>query len=87
MNNAKKTCLVASVVLIVLTFSAFLHHHQADAQEHRAPASFTKLTPIDLSAFQSVWAITLDWDDSVGATQYEYCFDKTNIIDSFISTY
>ena len=62
---------------------------QADSREHRAPVLFTKLTPIDLSAYQSVWTITLDWNDSVGATEYEYCFDKTDddtCDDSWVST-
>lgn len=39
--------------------------------------AFHKLTPIDRSAFQSVWTITISWNASPGASGYEYCFDTT----------
>jgi hypothetical protein len=62
------------VVLLALIFSSL--PQQAGAQERQAPEAFSKSTPINLSAFLSVWTLTLDWDASVGATEYEYCFDK-----------
>jgi len=43
-----------------------------------AEGAFAKLTPINLSAFQSVWTITISWNASVGDAEYEYCFDKTD---------
>jgi hypothetical protein len=64
------------VALLALVFASLSQHVRA--QVLQAPAPFTKSTPIDLTAFLSVWTITLDWNASVGATGYEYCFDKTN---------
>jgi hypothetical protein len=69
---------VTCVALLVLAFSSLAQHQQAEAQELQAPGAFNKVTPINLSAFLSVWTITLTWDTSAGATEYEYCFDKTN---------
>jgi hypothetical protein len=66
---------VAYAVLLVLVFSILL---QVGAQGPQAPGVFNKLTPIDLTAYVSVWTLTLDWADSAGATEYEYCFDKTD---------
>jgi len=78
MINTKSHFAVTCVVLFMLVFSSLVQPQQALAQAFRAPGAFTKLTPITLSAFQSPWSITLDWDNSAGATEYEYCFDKTD---------
>lgn len=74
-----KTNLHISVTYMVLLASIFSFLLQrVDAQDLQAPGAFNKSTPINLSAFLSTWTITLDWDVSVGATEYKYCFDKTN---------
>ena len=70
--------LVTCFALLVLVFSSLPQHQQAKAQELQAPGAFSKLTPINLSAYQSVWTITLTWEASAGATEYEYCYDKTD---------
>ena len=67
---------ITCAALLALVFSSL--PQQVRAQELQAPRAFNKSTPINLSAFLSTWTITLDWDDSVGATEYEYCFDKTD---------
>ena len=76
MNKANLHFLVTCVMLLVLVFSAFPQPEQAGAQVLEAPGDFNKIIPIDLSAFQSVWSITLTWDSSEGAVEYEYCVDK-----------
>ena len=70
--------MVSCFVLLALIFSSILQPQPAGAHALLAPGAFSKLTPIDLSAYQSVWTVTLTWDTSVGATEYEYCFDKTD---------
>jgi hypothetical protein len=78
MYNTKLYFAVTCVALLALVFSFLPQYQQTRAQELQAPGAFNKLTPINLSAFQSVWTITLTWDTSVGATEYTYCFDKTD---------
>jgi hypothetical protein len=41
------------------------------------PAAFDKLSPID-NAFNQPVTLTLDWGSSVGADDYEVCYDVTN---------
>lgn len=41
------------------------------------PGSFNKVSPLNGVTQQSL-NLNLDWDDSVGATSYAYCYDTTN---------
>lgn len=78
MDKTKLHLFITCLAIIAL-FPAFLPLPQpAGAQALQMPGAFNKLTPIDLSAFQSVWTITLTWGESMGATEYEVCFDKTD---------
>jgi hypothetical protein len=75
MHKTKLLFVVACALLLVLFFSSLL---QPVGAQELAPGTFNKTTPIDLTAYVSVWSMTLDWGDSTGATEYEYCFDKTD---------
>jgi hypothetical protein len=78
MDKRNLYLMVTCFALLVLVFSSLPQPQHAEARANQAPGAFSKVTPVDLSAFQSVWTITLTWDTSVGATEYEYCFDKTD---------
>ena len=78
MNKAKWQVSVTCMVILFLVFSFISQGQQARAQRLLAPGAFNKVTPINLSAYQSVWTITLTWEASAGATEYEYCYDKTD---------
>ncbi len=41
------------------------------------PGPFHKLSPVNNASSQAT-SLTLDWEDSSGATRYEYCYDTTN---------
>lgn len=52
-----------------------------------APGAFNKISPVDGATNQST-NLTLDWTDSTGATNYEYCYDDSddNSCSNWIST-
>ena len=77
MNKAILKFGFTCAILFTLVFP-FPQHQQAGARALQAPGTFNKLTPIDLTAYISVWSLTLDWADSTGATEYEICYDKTD---------
>ena len=66
--------------LTVLLMAAFIVATQAQsaaAQPGLAPAVFGKISPANGATDQSL-SLTLSWDVSAGATDYEYCYDTTN---------
>ncbi|MCU0486145.1 MAG: hypothetical protein MUC85_08555 [Anaerolineales bacterium] len=78
MNKATWQAVVTCMAILFLVFSFISQGQQAKAQELQAPGAFNKLTPINLSASRSVWSTTITWDTSADATEYEYCYDKTD---------
>jgi hypothetical protein len=67
---------VFCAALMTLALSPF--PGQAGAQGLKVPGAFNKSTPINSSAYLSVWTLTLGWNASAGATGYEFCYDKSD---------
>ena len=75
MHKTKLHFVVTRALPLVVLFSSLL---QPVGAKELAPGTFGNTSPIDQTAYISVWTMTLDWGDSAGATDYEYCYDKTD---------
>jgi|GEM_PF-2082436 hypothetical protein len=76
MNNSVIRLFTTFALLLAFAFSPFPHHQQILDSIHSPSAIFGKITPIDQSAFLSVWTLTLDWADMAGTVDYQYCYDQ-----------
>lgn len=78
MFNATVRLFKTLMIILALAFLPFpQNQHTVESSPHTS-AIFGKLTPIDQSAFLSVWTLTLDWADLAGTVDYQYCYDESD---------